>query len=73
MPPAYGHPIDEQAWSEALALRADAEQLEDPRSFTRFLCGIRSPALSRAKLVKHDLFGSQAEVPFAKVLERARG
>ena len=68
----YGEAIDEQVWTEAEALRAEQlEVLGSPRSFTRMLCGISSPALTKAKLHKHDLFGAQARVPFAQVLERA--
>jgi len=40
------------------------------RQITRFLCGIASPALSAAKLTRHPLFGSTAEIPFAAVLKK---
>jgi ATP-dependent DNA helicase RecQ len=39
-----------------------------PRTLSRFLCGFSSPKLSRAKLGRHRLFGSLAQVPFAQVL-----
>jgi ATP-dependent DNA helicase RecQ len=42
--------------------------LRTPRQLTRFLCGITSPATSRARLTKHDLFGHLERVPFADVL-----
>ncbi|MES2595827.1 MAG: ATP-dependent DNA helicase RecQ [Verrucomicrobiota bacterium] len=45
--------------------------LRTPRQITRFLCGITSPATSRARLTKHDLFGHLERVPFADVLEQA--
>jgi len=41
--------------------------LIDSRSVARFLCGLRSPALTRAKLSSHKLFGHCGEVPFAEV------
>jgi ATP-dependent DNA helicase RecQ len=34
----------------------------------RFLCGLASPAASRAKLGKHELFGALADAPFQQVL-----
>ncbi len=41
--------------------------LSDPRSLTRFLCGITSPGISKARLTRHELFGSLAHVPFKQV------
>ena len=65
-------PIAEDVWRQALAFRQkEAKLLADPRPFTRFLCGISSPALSRAKLTSHRLFGVLDAVPFQTVLERA--
>ena len=43
--------------------------LDQPRSLTRFLCGVPSPRLSRAKLGRHPLAGALARVPFGEVLE----
>jgi ATP-dependent DNA helicase RecQ len=45
------------------------EALGHPRQQARFLCGLTSPALTRAKLSRHGLFGSLAERRFADVLE----
>jgi ATP-dependent DNA helicase RecQ len=42
--------------------------LRSPRQLTRFLCGIRSPATQRDRLLKHDTFGLLENVPFAEVL-----
>ena len=47
--------------------------LDSPRTLTRFLCGVGSPQLSKAKLSGHPLFGRLESLPFAKVLERAQG
>jgi ATP-dependent DNA helicase RecQ len=45
--------------------------LRRPRQLARFLCGITSPAASRAKLSRHDHFGLLSEVPFQTVLAQA--
>ena len=39
---------------------------------TKVLCGLSSPAISKAKLTKHELFGSCSEIAFATVLEQCR-
>ncbi|MBU8897973.1 RecQ family ATP-dependent DNA helicase [Corallococcus sp. H22C18031201] len=44
------------------------EALGHPRQAARFLCGLSSPALTRAKLGGHALFGALEEWPFAQVL-----
>jgi ATP-dependent DNA helicase RecQ len=44
------------------------EALGHPRQAARFLCGLSSPAVSRAKLGGHKLFGALEEWPFADVL-----
>ncbi|QEG34371.1 RecQ family ATP-dependent DNA helicase [Bythopirellula goksoeyrii] len=46
--------------------------LRSPRQIARFLCGIKSPASTRAKLGKHRDFGRMDRVPFAEVLELAK-
>jgi len=42
--------------------------LRQPRQLTRFLCGITSPAATRARLTRHDQFGCLREKPFPVVL-----
>ncbi|MEQ1858785.1 MAG: RecQ family ATP-dependent DNA helicase [Chthoniobacteraceae bacterium] len=42
--------------------------LSTPRQLTRFLCGLTSPATSRAKLTKRPEFGRYAATPFRVVL-----
>ncbi len=42
--------------------------LNSPRQLARFLCGLRSPASSRARLTRHDSFGLLGHLPFAEVL-----
>lgn len=46
----------------------DDQPMSSDRTLTRFLCGITSPSLTRAKLSKHALFGVLSETPFASVL-----
>jgi ATP-dependent DNA helicase RecQ len=36
---------------------------------TRYLCGLSSPATSKAKLTKQAAFGRLASVPFGEVLK----
>ncbi len=50
--------------------QAYPEILSDPYVLTRFLCGVTSPKLTRAKLSSHTLFGSLGHVPFQAVLSR---
>jgi ATP-dependent DNA helicase RecQ len=65
--------ISDEAWQEATEARqVYGEVLAEPRAFARFLTGLTSPRLSRARVGKDPLFGSLAHVPFAAVLARAR-
>ncbi|HVS64936.1 MAG TPA: ATP-dependent DNA helicase RecQ [Thermoanaerobaculia bacterium] len=73
LPPRPEAPIQERQWQEAMALRSEhPEALGEPRSITRFVCGVGSPRLTRERLTSHPLFGGLREVPFSTVLERAR-
>ncbi len=38
------------------------------RQLARFLCGMTSPASTRARLTRHDAFGMLSDLPFAEVL-----
>ena len=42
--------------------------LRQPRQLARFLCGLSSPATTRAKLHRNDQFGILKQVPFLEVL-----
>ena len=65
-PPAPEDLLDLPAWQ---ALRVShPEALSDPRQQTRFLCGLPSPAISRARLGRHALFGSLETLRFGDVL-----
>ena len=47
---------------------ANPEALGEPRQLARYLCGITSPATTRAKLTREPLFGSLSDQRFADVL-----
>jgi ATP-dependent DNA helicase RecQ len=49
--------------------RTEHSALAHPRQLTRFLCGLTSPASTKARLGKHPDFGSLAHIPFQDVLE----
>lgn len=42
--------------------------LNTPRQLARFLCGMASPAATRARLTRNNAFGMLADLPFAEVL-----
>ncbi len=45
------------------------DALKSPRQLARFLCGITSPATTRAKLRKHAMFSAYNSFPFKQVLQ----
>ena len=60
--------LDDRGLDELAAEHPAA--LATPRQCARFLCGLASPATTRAKLSRHPLFGSLAEQRFGDVLRR---
>jgi ATP-dependent DNA helicase RecQ len=46
--------------------------ISTPRQLTRFLCGLNSPATTRAKLKSHPAFARLADVPFGAVLDAVK-
>lgn len=67
--PRIAPTISAAAWSMALAVRArNIDPLADARLFAKFLCGLSSPWLTRAKLASDRQYGMLAEVPFPTVL-----
>ncbi len=68
--PALAEAIDRPALTGLEA--AYPEALGAPRQRARFLCGITSPATTRAKLTRENLFGALAERRFADVLTWCR-
>ena len=65
-PAAIEAVVDDRALSVLAA--GHPEALGAPRQRARFLCGITSPATSRAKLGRDPLFGALADRRFAEVL-----
>jgi len=49
-------------------LEAHPKAFGEARQVARFLCGLTSPALTRARLTRHPLFGTAEKDPFASVL-----
>ncbi len=60
--------FDESALDELVAEHGAA--LATPRQRARFLCGLTSPATTRAKLSRQPLYGALAQQRFAEVLSR---
>ncbi|MEI6673929.1 MAG: RecQ family ATP-dependent DNA helicase [Verrucomicrobiota bacterium] len=66
-PPAR-RPSDAE-WQVARAVADENHAaLATPRQLARFLCGLTSPAGTRARLTRHPAFGLLADLPFADVL-----
>ncbi len=62
--------IDVQTMEQIRKLESEGHAaLRTNRQKARFLCGITSPAASRARLTRHDCFGLLEAVAFADVLE----
>lgn len=64
-------PIDDRLLVQARDLaRKHPQALADATLLARFLCGVSSPALAKAKLSSHALFGALADVPLQEVRAR---
>jgi len=61
-------PNDEELDQVQTLVAQNHPQLSSTRQLTRFLCGMTSPATTRARLTKNDAFGLLADLPFAEVL-----
>ncbi len=74
VPPRIEAPLDPRILERAAELRAEQPAvLADPRAAARFLCGLPSPRISRARLGSHALFGAFASSPFPRVLAAMAG
>ncbi len=63
---------DDSDWQGLRELvRENHPQLATPRQLARFLCGMSSPAATRARLQRHCAFGMLDDLPFAGVLAMA--
>jgi ATP-dependent DNA helicase RecQ len=69
--PALDTLVDARSLTALQAVHGDA--LGAPRQCARFLCGLTSPAASRAKLTRDPLFGTLAGRRFADVLAWCEG
>jgi len=68
LPNSY-EPEVECTWGNVVGLvERIPEERRSARFLARLLCGLGSPAMTRAKLTKDPMFGSLERVPFAKVL-----
>ncbi len=74
-PPEAPRPPIPEGWAAELAglRKAHPNALGEPRQLARWLCGMTSPATSRARLGKHPRFGGLEERPFAEVLAWCEG
>ncbi len=62
--------IEKTIWDDVRKLRLEHEELfNDPRVVARLLSGVSSPALARARVTRHELFGALAHVPFRELVE----
>lgn len=66
---ARPRPATDAEWQAVRALVLEKHAaLGTPRQLARFLCGMSSPASTRARLSRHACFGLLAELPFAEVI-----
>lgn len=69
LPLTHRNPVREPEAARLRALRAEKHAaLATPRQLARFLCGLSSPATTRAKLRTHPAFGLLETTPFQEVL-----
>jgi len=75
LPPATEPPpLDDAVLEQAMQLQEQyPDALGSDRQLARFLCGLSSPALTKAKITKHVLFGALESRPFGEVLDAVSG
>jgi len=61
-------PSDEELERMKRVIDQKHAALATPRQLARFLCGMSSPASTRARLSRNDAFGLFSDLPFAEVL-----
>jgi ATP-dependent DNA helicase RecQ len=72
LPPVARRPLGDREAALVRSLRTEhGKALATPRQMARFLCGISSPGLTRAKLTKHPSFAAWEGQPFQEVLRFA--
>ncbi len=61
--------VTDGEWLRIRALAGEGHAaLGTPRQLARFLCGMSSPAATRARLSRHDAFGMLGDLPFPEAL-----
>ncbi len=74
MPPAVPHAFGERERAMLANVQGEGHKaLGSSRQLARFLCGLPSPAVGRARLRKHPGFGALRQVPFDQVLAFVEG
>jgi ATP-dependent DNA helicase RecQ len=69
LPKSHPRPITDRERQALTELKSHPHPaLVTPRQLARFLCGLTSPATTRAKLKSHPDFGLLADIPFPQVL-----
>ena len=73
LPASERQTIPEKVFAQVRELVAQQPAaLDSHRSIARMLCGLTSPALTRAKLSRHELFGCCSGIPFADVMQQMK-
>ncbi len=74
VPVPSARPLGEAEAAVVAKLQAEGHRaLREPRALARFLCGLPSPATSRAKLSRDSRFGVWREIGFGSVLVFVEG
>ena len=66
--PKFRRVTDEEIAAVRKLVEEKHAALNTPRQLARFLCGMASPAATRARLTRNSAFGLLAELPFSEVL-----
>ncbi|MEX1048616.1 MAG: ATP-dependent DNA helicase RecQ [Akkermansiaceae bacterium] len=65
--PKYRRATDEELGILKNLVAEKHASLATPRQLARFLCGMASPAATRARLTRHNAFALFSDIPFAEV------
>lgn len=65
--PKYRRASDEELGIVKTLVAEKHASLATPRQLARFLCGMASPAATRARLTRHNAFALFSDIPFAEV------
>jgi len=67
-PPRPALPAGLDVAAISALIRDQSSALGGARQVARFLAGLGSPALTRARLTRHPLFGAAEDRPFGEIL-----